>query len=510
MAPTGYTSAVMTPRPLAVALLLLPLSLAAAPAGRPADKALAASQPLSEQEYRQGLETLRTFLVKRGEEADFAGTFIDDLERAGVRRDGRGILVTRGVFASFIKYETAWARKTRDGKNELVSAAQRRHEVERAETLKEQFKSGARASSPEFFRAFQAAVADVRKIRDARVRNPDGTQAGSAVLFADQVDNSYSHVDAGDEALDQGDAAGAIDQANQALADNPKNADALVLKAGAEYAAQDPAAAVADAQAALALDPGNQQAQAIVSLSNAATTAAGGGAALSDAGALARTLAQDGGAERAMLGDQAAAGAGYGGALSAGRPGMNPGATPALAQRLAGDLVQHAASMMGLDPGAARKELNRAVLLSPRNAQALELLATAANRMTDFNAALAASNAAIDLSPADPRAWFEKAHALGGQGDRAGMTAALEQAAALDSSYKPALTTAVQAAEPLDLTLLFGDNASLHPANPGQLPVSNNGAGLLKIMGGIGLVLLSSGFAVLMLKHDRRFVYRRG
>ncbi|MCR4294540.1 MAG: hypothetical protein NUW21_03325, partial [Elusimicrobia bacterium] len=201
---------------LAAGLLLLPAS---APA---AGKAAAGDEELTAAEYHAGLKTLRGYLEKRGLKPDAAERFIAVMATALPPSEGRRVAVTRGVVASFLRYQAAWARKTRDGKHAAVPPERLREEVARALRLKEEFRLKASERSPAFYRVFQAAVRDVR---GARRRDGAGYAGNSAVFFADDVDLSYTHVDAGDVALENGDAAGAIAEAAKALALNPGNAD---------------------------------------------------------------------------------------------------------------------------------------------------------------------------------------------------------------------------------------------------------------------------------------------
>lgn len=400
-------------RLLALPLVFLPAFAAAAPAP---------DQQMTLPEYRKGLKELRGHFVKRDEDPAIAERYIADLETAFPVALGERVPVTHGVFESFLKYQAAWARKTRDGKNPDVTREELQHEIERADALKAAFKAEAEAKSPRFYRAFQAAVQDVRTMRRRDGRAYTGA---SSVFFSDQIDDSYSHVDAGDEALERGDSATAIKEAGLALGINPANADALVLRAGAHYDRREIPAAVLDAQAALILDPVNRQAQAILSLTGASVPAAAG-------------------EERAA-----------------------PSPTPAVGKMLSEDLSERAVGLAGSDPRGSMGQFGQAVALDPRNANARGWYATLANREGEYDAALGSAEQGLNEDPNDALAYFNKAYALAGAGDKDGMISALTQATLLDPSYKPALVQALEARTKEDMKTVFGAAAGRHqPAAP--------------------------------------------
>ena len=250
-----------------LALALLPSAYAgpSSPAAPQAQGQAAPRQDLTEEQFIQGLARLRKNLEERGEEPAVVEEFVGDIQRKTLakEREGHPFPVARDAFEAFLQYEAAWARKTRDGKNAQVAPDRLAHEKERSDQLKKAFLDEGRADSPVLVEAYRSAVRRARA--EAAAAKPDAAPS-AASLFADQVDDSYTQVDAGDEALDAGDSAGALADANAAIAENPNNADAYVLKAGAELAQQDAPAALADAQQAVALDPGNPQADALVSL----------------------------------------------------------------------------------------------------------------------------------------------------------------------------------------------------------------------------------------------------
>ncbi|MBI2787826.1 MAG: hypothetical protein HYX59_04015 [Elusimicrobia bacterium] len=445
---------------LAVSLALLPTLAPAAGEPRAGDQELTAAQ------YHAGLKTLRGYLEKRDLEPEAAERFIAVMATALPPSEGQRVPVTQDVFASFLRYQAAWARKTRDAKNPKVSPEQLALEAARAVRLKEEFRLKAAASSPVFYRVFQAAVREVRR----SPRRDGKAYAGSAtVFFADQVDPSYTHVDAGDVALENGDTAAAVAEADKALALNPGNADALVLRAGAEYESGDGEAAVRDAQSALVLDPENRQAKAILSLSG------------TDAGraALAKAAA---GEERT--------------AASAAGP---PSATPAVGALLSRDLTARAVGAAKADARSSIDELDQALLLNPRNASARGWRTAILNRIGDYASALTSAQSTLDASPEDAPAYFHKAYALAGAGDKAGALEAIGRAAALDRAYQPLKDKALQLPDAGDMALAFGEWSESHPqalppARPSRYPLPLLG------LGAVGGLLALAGVAQLFRK----------
>lgn len=467
---------------LRLALLLLPILASAAPADRDA--------LLTVPEYRAGLKQLRGYFVKRNEDPAVADRYIANLENAFRLDVGQPVPVTRGVFDDFMRYQAAWTRKTRDSKNPNVPAVQLEKERDRAVALKAEFKAKAAAKSPRFYAAFQSAVRDVRAQRRLGAKDWTGN---SNVFFAEQVDDSYTHVDAGNEALEKRDTAAAIKEAGLALASNPANADAFVLRAGAEYEAGDAAAAVADAQSALLLDPGNVQAQAILSL-----TAAPSAARTAAAGAAAGTSNLDGRSARlpgdvAVSADAAPSAAP---ALVLAPYGAAPSATPAVGRILSADMSVRAVKLALTNPRQSIDELGRAEALDPRNANAADWRATIANRNGDYQAALGSAQRVIAENPNDAHGYFNKAYALAGAGDKKGMLEALEKAASLDPAYQAPLKQAQTLSEEELFGDVFAKAADQHqPAEPRPRPSSAPAS--LWLLSSIGAMFLSAGAVLL-------------
>lgn len=477
---------------IAVLLALLPASAPAGGTARAGDEELTAAQ------YHAGLKTLRGYLEKRDLEPEAAERFIAVMATALPPSEGQRVPVTHDVFAAFLRYQAAWARKTRDAKNAAVGPAQLQAETARAVRLKEEFRLKASVSCPVFYRVFQAAV---REVRRAPRRDGKAYAGSSTVFFSDHVDPSYTHVDAGDVALENGDPQGAIAEAGKALELNPGNADAFVLRAGAEYGLGDREAAVRDAQSALLLDPVNQQAKAILSLSGMDA----GRAALSEASSGGSRLADDG--RRAGLPT-------LGGTTgeepppppSSSRadpppavPAGAPSATPAVGAMLSAEFAARGAEMARSDARSSIDQLDRALLLDPRNAAARSWRTSVLNRIGDYAAALASAEQTLSGRPDDARAYFNKAYALAGAGDKKGALEALGLAARADAAYQPALDRALQLPGPEDMALFFGEWAESHPQAPPPSRRSRYPLPLL-ILGGLGGFLALAGVAQLFRK----------
>ena len=433
-------------------------------------------------EYRRGLKELRGYFEKRGEDPRIAERYVADLEAAFPVNLGERVPVTRAVFQAFMKYQAAWARKTRDGKNPKVAPGQHAHEVDRAVNLKAEFKAKAEAESPQFYRAFQAAVRDVRGLR---IRGGKTYAGVSSVFFSDQVDDSYTHVDAGNEALEKGDDAKAIEEANQALALNPANADALVLRAGAQYDRGNSAEAVADAQSALVLDPGNQQAQAILGL--LATGPASARSALAGAADGSRGLADEGRAKNLPRVADAIDGT-FGQDVMGHLP---PSATPAVGKILAQDLSALAVGEAKTNPRGSMRRLDQAMALDPQNDGARGWFATIANRAGEYRAALGSAERGLAKDPNDALAYYNKAYAMAGAGDKQGMVDALQQAARIDQSYQQASAQAPNMSSNEAMEILFGANETHQPPVP--LPHHRRDFTVMLMLGAIGGFFLVTG-----------------
>ena len=89
--------------------------------------------------------------------------------------------------------------------------------------------------------------------------------------------------------------------------------------------------------------------------------------------------------------------------------------------------------------GTARDDLQRALALDPSSYQAHLLLANALFKLDRAEDAIAEYRRAIELSPAQPRTYYQLALALDAKQDQSGAEEQLKQALAIDSHYGPAL-----------------------------------------------------------------------
>ena len=128
--------------------------------------------------------------------------------------------------------------------------------------------------------------------------------------------------------------------------------------------------------------------------------------------------------------------------------------------------------------------------------------ATIANRSGDYSAALGSAEQGVSNDPNDALAYFNKAYALAGNGDKDGMVDALKQAARIDPSYAQALEQ-VQASRAKDaLDVLFGVAAKQRqPAVP--LPRHRREFTLMMMTGFVAAFLIVSG-CVLFFRSDAR------
>jgi tetratricopeptide (TPR) repeat protein len=521
----------------ALGLAFLPTPGRAAPAGdgsMPASGQLA-NQELTDDQLQQGLAQLKNHLLKRGEDEQYINIFINDIQKSFADPDGNGVIpVTRQVFDTFIKYEVAWARKTRDSKNPDISSDQLQREAQKAASLKKELQTEAHKTSPAFYKAFQAAARDVRQA------NGGQTSAG---LFTGQTDDSYSNVDAGAADLEQGDSTDAADQAAQAIAADPDNAEAYALQAAADYAQGDYTDAAQAANMALQLDPNNQQAQAVLALSS--NQAPSNPGTLAAAAAVAGNLSGDAAAISPTNADNlAVVSAGPAPSAGAPTPALVTGPAPANPVSLtlpaasapnavqSADLTKQALVAVRLgDPLNAIGQLNQAIALNPANTQALNLRAIAEahdhqyaaalqdvnrslmiaphnsatldtkskilNRSKDYAGALAAAREALRIDPRDAHAYFNQAHSLAGQGNRAGMIDALRQASLRDPSYGRTLQSALKQSPSADLTSLFPDRQGLQAAAERQAAARRHSSPWKKFLRRSGIQSILDEFGAL-------------
>jgi hypothetical protein len=352
---------------------------------------------------------------------------------------------------------------------------------------------------------------------------------------------------------------------DKVLEKDPKNGAALAKRAAANYQMGNVAAACSDAKAAQAVDPDDKQSYGIMRLAckEARDLKLKGKSKLldKDPAALAKELEKNkmksqpdqaqkpAPAPPPQPAAQAAAPAGSGSAPapSAAPAGISPaGAAPGLAAPVS---LQRAADSMGkYDQGSdflgrgflkeAIASLNEALALDPRNARALysrssanralrnykEAAADAAagleaapnnllllnarsmalNRDKNYKEALAAADAALLADATDALAHANRAHALGGLGDREAMLSELRTAASLDPRFQGALDSALVAPFPSDVLFLYpgekeelaaGDRARGAPAAPAAAARSPKSKALVAGLG--ALIALAALVAIL-------------
>ena len=308
-------------------------------------------------------------------------------------------------------------------------------------------------------------------------------------------------MDEGTDALDRGDGAAAVAQAEQALAQDPANSDAYALRAQANFARREYSAAARDAGLALKLDPSNEQARAVLGMS--ASQAPSGSGVLAGAAATAGALAK--GSARSGAGPSA---------VAADFPQPSDGASPPPTAGLpmsggrSADFALQSLNAEAFETGAAAKarrhdfegalsELDRGLLMAPDDEALLDEKAAILNRSKDYPGAFSAAGKVLAGNPQDAFAYFNRANALAGMGDRDGMLAALRRAASLDPSYQTILQEALELPKAADLLFLFPEDAAWRPQARRSVPGSPAHPGRRSwpvfLMGGIGGLLIALG-----------------
>ena len=216
-------------------------------------------------------------------------------------------------------------------------------------------------------------------------------------------------------------------------ADNPKDANALALRAALRRMNGDATGAEADAKAALALDPANKLARAEYAYRAETADAAGRAAGIMSGGfapmrETGRGEAGDGGVAvgrgvaRTPAEQKAALDA-----LAVAAAGIGPGVTP---KDQAQALIQSAVGKLALgDANGALFDLSRALMLDKDSVRARVLRAHISNlwRNKNWAAAIQDADAALALDPRSAAAMFEKGYALLQLGDTAGAMRNIEQ-----------------------------------------------------------------------------------
>jgi len=256
-----------------------------------------------------------------------------------------------------------------------------------------------------------------------------------------------------------GDYNGAVENYTKALSGDPKNADALSGRSSARYHLDQYDAAYGDAKAALALNPRDENAMAVMHFS--ADRLSGGGDAPA-ASAAARAASSKLGAGLGP-GEQGRGGASVGSAGllasgGAGRLAAQQSAAQAQNALKLGDLSLAAAAIargLEADPGNSRllglraqlearrgeyakslADAQAALAADPKNIALLRAKALAQLRTKDYAGAIATANEMFELDPNSADAYALRAQAYGLQGRSDMMLADLESAAAIDPLYR--------------------------------------------------------------------------
>ncbi|MBI3552058.1 MAG: tetratricopeptide repeat protein [Elusimicrobia bacterium] len=240
----------------------------------------------------------------------------------------------------------------------------------------------------------------------------------------------------GKAALQAGDTKGALAAANEVLADDPKNLEALQLRAQAKFASGDKAGAAEDAKAMLAIDKDNEFAHIVLD----------GGKDVGD-GAIQRALRQP------NFGASRDAGGAAGGARRLGELGgrtARPTSTTAssgpstqdaaasakvvlTAQSPAAGLVHAAESTLRMrDLSGAFDGATRAIAADPKNARTWALRAMVLNQIGKPESALKDADEALRLDPANVAALLERGYAKYQLGQYQDALKDVEKALALD------------------------------------------------------------------------------
>jgi|GEM_PF-800151 len=304
---------------------------------------------------------------------------------------------------------------------------------------------------------------------------------------------------AASDRIAMGDIDGARYDLAQAAASGAADAKALAMKSAMEYNDLQFSKAAADARAALAKDPNNDQALSVLHFAQdriegssadapSATAAPGDAKAGSGGGAAAGA---DGGASAA------ASGLAPGGSAAAGRAVAAQATREADAALAIGDVAAARAAVergLAADPGNALLLARRAALEAragewgksladaqealksdPKNPALLRAKALAQLRTKDYAGAIATANEMLELDPSSAEALALRGQAYGLLGKKDLMAADLESAARIDPFYKEVARKAAagELVAPADSDVLFlmpGErpDGGAAPASPGR------------------------------------------
>jgi tetratricopeptide (TPR) repeat protein len=271
-----------------------------------------------------------------------------------------------------------------------------------------------------------------------QVRATPGGSPGSRVYANAREQDLNGRKDGGEyrsigsDYLDGGDIAGATRMADAALALDPYDAGALALRARARMLAGDRDGAFKDARRALAKDPSNKEARALLGGSDALSASEG------KIGRMKLGLEPRGG-EAGALGPGGlpetggGRGPGEGRALAEAAPLPAPSAGPLDGKAAQLDDIRRSALRYAAvgDWASALREASRLVSLAPEDPQAWLLRAGISAKMGNWVAAESDARRALALKADDPAALLMLGRALVAQGKLVDGLAVIERALAL-------------------------------------------------------------------------------
>jgi len=325
---------------------------------------------------------------------------------------------------------------------------------------------------------------------------------------------------------------GAENVADALLASDPKDASAYMMRGEIEANQNDFAAAAQDAQAALAINPNDKNAQVLLGMTqgraavsvpnlSAPQSAGNPGQSAED------SLAAGGGANPP---GSPPSGSNFFNANAPGSPSApQPGAVSdsinassqfigqarqdlslgdyrnAIAQttralsvdplNVPAHAIRASAYMHGKNYDQALKDVAAGLQIDPNSQALMDAKAEAFNRLGRYAEAKAAAMLAIQNNPKDAKAYYELANALAGLGDKNGMIDALRNAAGIDPRYNRYLQAAMQIPSDQDLASLFDDGPDSTLATGGAQSRGNKLSrfGVIAILSALGGILLAMG-----------------
>ena len=390
----------------------------------------------------------------------------------------------------------------------------------------EKARDDAKQNGPPLFNAFEDAKEKVFPSQSG-----SSGSSGFGGFFSNLFGGGIANLDGAEKDLKDGNPQLALEKAQEILANDPNNSDALSLAAAANAALKNNDAALANAHSALAINPDDKQAQAVVGLVGDNVK---GGSPRSLADAAAFGSGSQGGSVPAGRGVTLS------GAAGAASPGS---ASPAQSTDLKGEarramvIGDYQAALAKLDRAIAQnpldsqafcframakthlgdyegalKDINKALKLAPGNVAALDVKANILNRQKNYKDALAAANAALEANPKDAVAYFNRANALAGMGDRKGMLEALRKAAEFDPrNYRSTYADALQSPEVGDLMYLFPDERAPKAAAPAAAgPRHGPRFRIFVLLGAFAALALALAFVQFLLPPLRERLKARG